>query len=225
MNSYRKYIWAFLITLTIFLGVTVLSNYFDVQRLNEVRSIDQSISLDILSSEIQFDLLKQTPCEYLGESSLSQELDSLGSRLSYLENARGADDKQVVQLKMNYSLLEIKDFILMQSMTDKCKTKPAFVLYFYSNKGDCPDCQYMGSVLTALRQEYPDLRIYSFDYHSDISAVGTLEGIYRVLPKFPALVIHGKPTYGLKSLDEVKVLMPELKAATSTAATTTPVKK
>ena len=202
----------------------MVSNYFDVKRLNEIKSIDDSISLDILSSEIQFDLLKQTPCEYLGDSSLSQELDSLGSRLSYLENARGASDSQVVQIKINYSLLEIKDFILMQSMSDKCKTKPAFVLYFYSNKGDCPDCQYMGAVLTALRQAYPETRIYSFDYHSDISAVDTLEGIYRVQPKFPALVIHGKPTYGLKSLDEIKALMPELKAATSTATTTTPKK-
>ena len=224
MKSYRKYVWAFLITLVVFLSVTLVSNYFDAQRVNEVRSIDDSISLDILSSEIQFDLLKQTPCESLGDSSLSQELDSLGSRLSYLENARGADDAQVVGLKMNYSLLEIKDFILMQSMAEKCKTKPAFVLYFYSNKGDCPDCQYAGAVLTALREKHPDVRIYSFDYNSDISAVRTLEGIYHVQAQFPALVIHGKPLYGLKSLGDVEALMPELKVATSTATTTIPKK-
>ncbi len=190
-----------------------------------MQSIQDKIAIDILSSEIQFDLLKQTPCEYLGDSSLAHELDSLGSRLSYLENARGADDAQVVQLKVNYSLLEIKDFILMQSMSDKCKIKPTFVLYFYSNKGDCSDCQYMGSVLTALRQEYPDTRVYSFDYRSNISAVRTLESIYRVQPQFPALVIHGKPAYGLKSLSDLKGLMPELKTASSTATTTTAPKK
>ncbi|MDB5238708.1 MAG: hypothetical protein JWO00_43 [Candidatus Parcubacteria bacterium] len=220
MNSSRKYIWAFLITLVIFLSVTVLSNYFDTQRINEVKAIDDSISLDILSSEIQFDLLKQTPCEYLGDSSLSHELDSLGSRLSYLENARGANDAQVIQLKSNYSLLEIKDFILMQSMSDKCKTKPAFVLYFYSNRGDCPDCQFTGSVLTALREAYPGVRVYSFDYHADISAVRTLVSIYRIAPEFPALVIHGKPTYGLKSLSQIEALMPEVKTSTTTATTT-----
>jgi hypothetical protein len=225
MITYRKYIWAFLITLIIFLGVTMISNYLDGQRINEVKSIDDSISLDILSSEAQFDLLKQTPCDSLGDSSLSAELDSLGSRLSYLEDTRGTDDTQVVSLKLNYALLEIKDFILTQSLAEKCRTKPAIVLYFYSNQTDCPDCGNAGTVLTALRLAYPNVRVYSFDYHSNLSAVNTLENVYKVKPEFPALVIHDKPTYGLKSLSLIESLMPELasmKAASTTAASSTP---
>ncbi len=218
-SSRTKYIWAFLITLAIFGGVTLLSSYFDQKRVSEIRAIDDSISLDILSSEVQFDLLKQTPCENLSDSTLSGELDSLGSRLSYLEDTRGITDAQVVSLKMNYSLLEIKDFILTQSMAEKCKAKPVFVLYFYSNKGDCPDCQYAGTVLTALREAYPDVRVYSFDYNADISAVDTLESVYKVKAESPAFVIHGKPVYGLKSLPEMEALMPELKLMASSTAT------
>ena len=227
VTTYRKYVWAFVITLAIFLSVTTVSNYFDARRVDEIRSIDASISLDILSSETQFDLLKQTPCEFLGDSSLSQELDELGTRLSYLESTRGADDRQVVGLKLNYLLLEIKDYLLMQSMAEKCKDKPIFVLYFYSNKGDCSDCRYMGDVLTSLRETYPALRVYSFDYNTEMSAVKTLEGIYKVKAEFPALVIHGKPVYGLKSVAEIVKLMPELPTsiATSTATSTKPLPK
>jgi hypothetical protein len=223
MFSYRKYIWAFVITLLIFIVMITVSNYFDNQRINEIKSIQDGISMNILSSETQFDLLKETPCEDLSNSSLSQQLDTLGAQVSYLENTRGSDDAQVIQLKQEYSLLEIKDYILMQNMTQKCNLKPVFVLYFYSNKGDCPDCSNAGAVLTALRQDYPEVRVYSFDYDSGVSAVGTLESIYNVKAKFPALVIHNKPTYGLKSLSDIEKLMPELSAmaASSTTATST----
>ena len=221
MPSAHKYFYALLITLAIFLGLTWLSNYFDAQRLNEVKAIDASISTDILSSETQFDLLKETPCEDLGVSSLSQELDSLGSRLSFLESSRGTNDAQVIGLKLNYSLLEIKDFILMQSLSEKCHTKPVFVLYFYSNSGDCPSCSDMGAVLTALREDYPAVRVYSFDYHANLSAVDTFEKIYKVKDELPATVIHGKPIYGLQSLSAIEDLMPELKNLSTTTATTT----
>ena len=221
MQSYRKYIWAFVITAAIFLAVTLVSNYFDNRRIDEIKSIQDSISMNILSSETQFDLLKETPCEDLNNSSLSQELETLGEQVSYLESTRGSDDSQVIQLKQEYALLEIKDYILLQNMSQKCGNKPVFVLYFYSNNGDCPDCADAGAVLTELRQEFPQVRIYSFDYHSAVSTqVQTLENIYNVKEQFPALVIHNKPVYGLKSLSDIEALMPELEMSTSTATST-----
>lgn len=225
MKTYHKYIWTFLITVAIFLGVTSISNYFDNRRISEIRSIEDGISLNILSSETQFDLLRETPCEDLGnDSSLSKELDSLGARLSFLEDTRGAADPEVVRLKQDYSLLEIKDYILMNSMAQKCHTKPSFILYFYSNTSDCAGCSDASVVLTALRERYPDVRVYSFDYDTKISAIETLENVYNVKAQFPALVIHAKPTYGLKSLSEIEALMPEL-AASSTATSTAASKK
>jgi len=229
MKTYRTYIWAFLITLIVFIGVTWVSTYFDNKRIDEISSIEDGISRNILSSETQFDLLRETPCENLDDSDLSKELDSLGQRVSYLEDTRGTDDSQVIKLKEDYALLEIKDYILMNTMSQKCATKPTFVFYFYSNTGECPDCRNAGAALTALRQEYPDVRVYSFDYHSGVSAVQTLANIYKVKAQFPAYVIHSKPVYGVKSLSDIEKLMPELaiqaaahaKEAAKLASTTT----
>ena len=110
----------------------------------------------------------------------------------------------------------------MQKIADKCKTKPVSILYFYSNQGDCADCSRLGDVLTYLRQTYPDLRVYSFDYNLDLSALQTLIALRKVKSELPALVINNRaPVYGLKSLDEMETLIPELKTlATSTEATT-----
>lgn len=223
MKTYHKYVWAFLITIAIFIGITSVSNYFDNRRIDEIRSIEDGISLNILSSETQFDLLRETPCEDIGnDSSLSKELDSLGARLSFLEDTRGSGDSEVIRLKQDYSLLEIKDYILMNSMAQKCHTKPTFILYFYSNTADCTQCADAGIVLTALREKYPDVRVYSFDYDTKISAIETLENVYNVKAEFPALVIHSKPTYGLKSLSDIESIMPELADlnATTTATST-----
>jgi len=221
-HGYGKYLWTLIITLIIFLGILSLSNYFDSKRIEEIRSVENGISLNILSSETQFALLSVTPCENLGNSSLTQELDSIGTRLEYLENTRGIDDAEVIQLKKEYSLLEIKDYILMNTVSEKCHAKSPFILYFYSNTDNCNDCKNVGTVLTELRREYPFVRVYSFDYHLPVPTIKTLTDIFKVKEQFPALVIHEKPVYGLKSLAEIEKMMPELaKIASSTTATST----
>lgn len=217
MSSYRKYIWAFLITLAIFLGVTLISNYFDNRRIDEIKSIQDSISLNILSSETQFNLLRDAACEDLFSSSLGQELGDLSDRLSYMESVGKGNDPEVVTLKRYYSLLEIKDFLLVNSAT-KCAQRPATILYFY--KTDCPDCGKQGNVLTYLRQSnLNELRVYSFDYGLDVSAVRTLANIYKVKEPLPAIVFKGKAYNGFLSVDDMQTLIPELNA-TSTATST-----
>ena len=107
----------------------------------------------------------------------------------------------------------------MQQIASKCKTKPVSVLYFYSNAGDCPECSRAGDVLTYLRQTYPELRVYSFDYNLDLSALQTLTSLKKVHAPLPAFVINNRtPVYGFRSLDEMEALIPELK----TLATSTP---
>ena len=84
-------------------------------------------------------------------------------------------------------------------------------MYFYSNKGDCDDCQKEGFVLTKLRQDYPDLRVYSFDYNLDLSALQTLISIYNIDKKLPVILIDEEAYYGFKSVDDIKNILPALK--------------
>ena len=222
----RKYLLAFLITAFIFgVGIYVNST-LDQKRLSDIQVIQNQISLDLLSSETQFDLLKASSCKNVGASALSQELNSLANRLSYMEAGAQNNSDELNLLKKNYSLLEIKDFILMQQLNAKCKSQPISVLYFYGDKTNCPECEKMGFVLTYLRSQYPELRIYSFDYRISLSAVDTLKSIYKIDDRaLPALVIGDDTFTGFKDIDAIKELIPELKridsarAASSTAAT------
>lgn len=215
----KKYLLAFVITAAIFVTAILISTWIDNKRVDEVRSIQDSISLNILSSETQFNLLKEAACDDLFSSGIGQELGDLSDRLSYFESIGRGSDTDVTTLKRYYSLLEIKDYLLINSAT-KCINRPATIIYFY--KSNCDECKSQGDVLTYIRQHNPGkLRVYSFDQDLDVSAVKTLANIYKVKPPFPALVIKGRAYNGFKSTEDIQKLIPEIvpkESATSTSS-------
>jgi len=225
--QWQKYILAFIITASIFGTAFYITSRLDQARIADIRATQEAVSIDILSTETQFDLLGSLDCKVVSENPvLSDELNSLASRLAVAEQNLGSTNEAVVSLKKQYSLLEIKDYLLMQELSQKCKSlKPAYILYFYSNAGDCEDCDRQGQVLTYLRQTYPGLRVYAFDDHLDLAALTTLERLHKIDAKqaLPAIVINNRAAvYGFKTLQDMQKLMPELKAlGTSTPATST----
>jgi hypothetical protein len=153
---------------------------------------------------------------------LSPQLSEIGEKLSRTESERGSDDADVLYLKKYYSLLEVKDYLLSKQLVAKCGAtkKPVFIIYFYSNKGDCPECEKEGYVLTRLKEKYPELRVYSFDYNLDLSAVDSMKRIYKISSSLPALVIEDKTYIGFKSVEDLEKLLPDTLKAVETSTTT-----
>lgn len=224
----KKYLLVFVITAAIFGTALYLSNFLNNRRLAEIRAIESKIAVDILSSETQFSLLAESVCADVSDSFLSRELNSLAEKLSYMEDRFGADNAEVVSLKRYYSILQIKDYLLMKKVSAECGTKPVTILYFYSNAGDCEDCGKAGIVLTHLREEYPKLRIYAFDYNLDLSALKTLTAVLNIENNLPALVINGKTQYGFQELEKITKSIPnieELRMATTTENAASPLER
>ena len=218
--DWKKYALALVITSSIFGVAFYVSNIVSDKRIKQIQSIEDKIALDILSSETQFDLLREVSCDSVNDSILSQEINSLAEKLAYAEEDLGHSDETVIHLKRYYSLLQIKDFLLFKRLGEKCKERPIFIIYLYSNEGDCIDCEKEGYVLTYLRETYPNLRVYSFDYNLELPAIKTLLSIYKVKRDFPVLIINDRPHYGFKSKEDVEKLLP----ASITATTTKPAK-
>ena len=208
--NWKKYVFSFAITAIIFATAILLSNYLGGKKLDEIRNIQDKISIDILSSETQFSLLEDSACKDLGTGSLSTELGTLEDKLTYTENERGFDNPEVQTLKRYYSLLEIKDYLLMNKISEKCKKTPLSIIYFYSIDNTCSDCEKEGYVLTELRHRYPELRVYSFDYNLDLSAVKTLIKIEKIEPTLPAVFIKDRAYYGFQSVETLEKAVPEL---------------
>lgn len=198
----------------------IISNYINDRRYDIIKSTSDKIYIDILSLETQFELFQESSCTSLKSSILSDEINALAEKLSYAEDQRGINDADVITLKKYYSLLEIKDYLLVKKVDKRCDVNPISILYFYTNKEDCDDCTKQGYVLTRLRADHPELKVYSFDYDLDLNAIKTLTSLYKIPKELPALVINEKTYTSFKSIEDIQKIIPEL-SATSTATSTT----
>lgn len=210
-EGWAKYVVVFLITVGIFATIFYVSSTLTNKKVDQLTTIQDNISIDLLSSETQYQLLGDLDCSQINTSILSDQLNDLAGKIEYLESSNGKSD-QLTQLEQQYSLLEIKDYLLMKQVTARCGTKSVFILYFYTSAANCSDCVKQGYVLTDLRQQYPALRVYSFDYSLNLSAITTLETIYGIKDtELPAIVSGGKVYTGFHSVDDIETLIPSLK--------------
>jgi hypothetical protein len=222
-ESHAKiYIISFVGTLLVFFMAFIVSNHLTNKKTEELKATEDKIAIDILSLETQYELLKESSCKTFDRTRLREELDILSSRLEFMEDQLGDDNPEVFRLKRYYSILQIKDYVLLQKMTEQCDLDTIFILYFYANN-DCSECKRQEYMLQAIRYEYPQIEIYSFDYDVDLSAVKTLINLHNIPPKPPVIDIQGKAYASFDSLEGMEYILNQYvkPTATSTQKTAT----
>jgi len=201
---WKNYLITFIITVGIFSTAIYLSNYFGNKKINQLKSIQDKISIDILSSETQFSLLSELSCKNISNSTYSKELGELGGKLEWSQNNLGASD-EVTYLKKYYSLLQIKDYLLSKKISERCGVKSASILYFYISGENCSECEKEGLVLASLRDKYQQLHVYSFDYTAKLGAVEAMLQIYKIEDaELPAIVIGDEVLTGFHSMEDLE---------------------
>lgn len=190
-----KYILVFLLTLGIFASAWFVSTAINERKFANLKAAQDKVSIDILSSETEFELLKEEACDARPTSVFSDELASLADKIAYSEQ-NVATPGEISLLKQQYTLLQVRDFLLTKRVAERCNQTPLSVFYFYGTKEGCDDCTRQGYVLDALRQERPEVRVYSFDYNLDLSTIKALRSIYNISDTLPAIVINGKTYQG-----------------------------
>jgi hypothetical protein len=69
-----------------------------------------------------------------------------------------------------------------------------------------------------MREQYPNLRVYSFDEDLGLPVIQTMMKLYKVPDAVPALVINGKAYSGFQSIEAIEKSLPELKKVQPTKA-------
>lgn len=199
------YITAFILTTLIFIFGILIGHQFTAAKLNQLDGLQQELHARTLGAELQTLLLTEFPCTSFN-STLTEELFDVGSKLDYMEGQLGKNNKEVLSLKEYYSLLEIRHWLLLRLAKDRCGTGYDLVLYFYSNLGDCGACEQQGSVLSTLHKKYPRLNIYSFDLNIPNPALQTVKRIFGIT-KAPALVANNKVIDGFRNKNQLEELL------------------
>ena len=92
--DWKKYLIVFFITVGLFATTGYLSNYFGNKKIDELKSIQDKIAVDVLSSETEYSLLSDLSCKNISDSVLSDELGELGQKLEWGENNLGTPDER-----------------------------------------------------------------------------------------------------------------------------------
>jgi hypothetical protein len=222
-NTTKLYLSALITTLLIFAGAFYISNYTNARKTQELKAIENKIAIDILSFETQFDVIEESSCQSFDKSSIKTQLQELSSKLTFLEGQVGLGDPDVAQLKRYYALLQIRDYLLTKRMSEECKLDNIFVLYFYS-RNNCDLCQRQEYIIRAIRNTYPQVEIYRFDYDMDVPAVQTLISTHHIPRTPPIIDINGKAYQPFSSLEEMDTVLRGVlqETASSTATSTKP---
>jgi|GEM_PF-154717 len=209
MNTDRKkYFIILFITVGIFLVVFAFVSMVNKSKRENIDDLQRKITIDLIATETKFDLLKTVPCKSVQDSLLSKELHELTEKLAFAENNQGSDNPAVQELKKNYTLLQVKDYLLMQEIFKKCDVHDDTILYFY-NSG-CDDCRKQGYVLTEFKQQYPNVRIYSFDVDLDFSVIDTFVSLYDFKAVYPTMIIHDTAYQNMLSVEDLEKLFSNL---------------
>jgi hypothetical protein len=208
---WKRYLLAFIITIALFLFAFLLSAQFSNNKVSQLREIQESIALDILSTETRFALLESSSCEHVVTSqdfdtSLSDELSRLARRLKFMESQFGGASQEVMLVKEQYSLLQIKDYLLVQKLAERCDQQVFSILYFHDDT--CGECSRQSLVLDELHSEYPGLRIYWLDKDIRTPAMETLLSMFNIT-EAPTLLVNGKRVDGYATLVELREMVPE----------------
>ena len=205
----NKYIAVFAITTLIFILGIWVGNYFSTEKLTKLNEMEQDMKIDTMAIDIQYSLISEDPCSSIDPSILTDELYNIAQKLNYMENQLGVDNPSVQRLKEYYSLLEIQHYLFLKKTQKECNKNYTFILYFYSNKGDCPTCEEQGYTLTYIRKIYPNVRIYPFDINIENIALETIKHQYKLDKNkgLPLLVINEKSYYGFKDKNQLLPLL------------------
>ncbi len=199
----QKYLLVLALTIIIFGSGLLLGSWIGGVKFNNLQTMSQDLRTDIITLELQQDLIEVNPCETQGIQPLSEQLYTLGSRLDFMETRLGKKDPDVIQLKEYYSLLELRHWLFMSRFKQECEQNSTLILYFYSNLDDCPRCEEQGYVLSYLHDKYSELMVYSFDINMDNLALETVKGKFSINTA-PVVVVNGVVLEGFQSRNKLE---------------------
>ena len=198
-----KYGLTLVITVVFFISGLLLGATISNSRLGELDTLQQDIRTDTLDIEVQYRLFEEEPCKEINASPLTEQLYELGLKLDFMENSLGEDNEEVLRLKEYYGLLELRQWVFIKKIIKECNQSVVPVLYFYSNKGDCPKCEEQGFILSYLRRKYPELSVYSFDINIEDGALLQVKKYFEIT-EAPSVVVGNNVSYGFQPLEELE---------------------
>lgn len=208
VHPFSRYLASFLLASAAF--IVFFAFAYGVAYLN-YESISSHTSL-IASSVEQFEhILVNFSCNPAVHIAASSRFDLIASKISLLEKRFGKTDYRLASLKINYSDLEYRHFLITERFNLECASDFMTIFFFYSNRNDALErrSERIGFILTALQRTHPDeVMIYSFDADLNSTLVRDLKERYEI-DVVPVVVVNGGEPFVPRYLAELEAYLDE----------------
>jgi len=201
--SWNRYFSVLLLTLLIFLIGFLITQRISSRTSEQITGIQKEFRNYILSLNLQSEIASEYICK-VDVFQLTKEKSDLGKKIDVLEKNLGKNNPIVQDLKKDYSLLSLRQWLLVKKVKKGCNRDINIILFFYSNKVNASESESQGYVLDYIYEKYPDeVVIYAFDIDEDNPALNTLKNIYEV-DIVPSVIINDKLFVGLQSRAKIR---------------------
>ncbi len=202
MVNWVKLASVFCITTLVFLIGFLVGDYASTFQEDVLSDMRDNIYAEVASSEALYSFMADQPCNVQLED-FSAHLDKMNERLRAAEEKVGW--RELSSIKAYYFATEIKHYLLINAINEKCSGKYIPVFYFYSNE-NCKYCLEQGLELDTLKKENPLIMIYAFDADNLSPLVTSLVAEYKI-SELPAIVINGITYGGFQSKDDLNKVL------------------
>lgn len=207
--SKKRFFLALVLTSIIFLLGLLVGHTLTLDRTSYLADISYRQKLDYESLQLQSLFLdlsaSNQSCSLFNkilETSLTNVADAQAKVDFYLlESTMGSDTYK--DLKRDYSLAQIRYWLLNKKIKETCEPDHVSILYFYSNE-ECVDCGPQGTILIYLKEKLKDkLLVFSLDADFiDEPMINLLKQTYNIT-RVPSIVIEDRLFNELLSKDEL----------------------
>jgi len=201
--SVSRIIAALAMTCLLFIAGILIGIYITNSKTNDINSMKKDLELELTQLDIE-DKLIENNC--LDPKLLIEKLNDLSARLTYLESQYDKNDPAILEIKKSYTLLEIRHYLRMKTINSACSANCTLILFFYSNTNSKEESEKQGFVLDYLRSKHENVKIYSFDYDLNISAIETLKELHSITIT-PSTIIEGKVYAGFHDKEELEKVL------------------
>ncbi len=201
-----KYIAIIVVVFFVFVVGILLGKILTEMNLSSYTNTAAFLKLQTLSLSLQQDLISKNICD-IDVFKITRDRARLGAKVEELEKSLGKTNPQTIALKAEYSLISIRQWLLVKDVKEKCGQDVNIILFFYSNTNNLQDSELQGYVLDYLHRKYPEKIVtYSLDSDLEEPTIGTLMELYNIT-QIPSIVINEKLYSGFHNREVLEPLI------------------
>jgi hypothetical protein len=203
-----KYIATLSSATLIFLVGIIIGQLVAEQKVKEFSTVSKELRLSLLGMDTQEKLSEEFLCN-VDVWKLTEDKVRLGQKIEFLEGKLGKNNKEVEELLKEYTLLSIRQWLLLKKFKEKCNQTLVIILFFYSNKRNASLSEAQGYILDYIYHKYGKrISTFAFDFELEIPALDVLKKMYGIA-MVPSIVVNEKTYLGFKEKAEVEAIISE----------------